>query len=83
MTRFDPFKAPFPRPARTSLTEGELDHWCARLVEVPDLRFAKVMRVRRAIATHAYDEAHILDRILGTLEDDVGILCRRNALPNF
>ena len=60
--------------------ETELERWCERMADVPDLRFAKVMRVRRAIATQAYDESQILDDILGTLENDIGILCRRDDL---
>lgn len=66
-------RRPFPDPS-------ELDYWRDRVASVPDLRMAKVMRVRRALATHSYDEEAILEKALATIQHEVGLLCRRDPL---
>lgn len=69
------------RSAAARLDEGELELWRERLAAVPDLRIAKIMRARRAIATDSYDEQAILDRTIDLIQDDVGIMCRAEFDP--
>ncbi len=65
------------------LGDRELAGWCNRVADVPDLRLAKVMRVRRAIGSNQYDEAAMLERTLGELEAELGALCRDGAADEW
>jgi hypothetical protein len=59
-----------------ALGEGELATWRDQVAAAPDLRLAKVMRVRRAIVANQYDEEAMLDRSLGQIHAEIGMLCR-------
>ena len=58
------------------LGDQDLDAWRERVANIPDLRLAKVMRIRRAIITHCYEEEAVLDKAIGNLHNDIGVLCR-------
>ena len=58
------------------LGDQDLDAWRERVANIPDLRLAKVMRIRRAIITHCYEEEAILEKAIGNLHNDIGVLCR-------
>jgi len=68
-----------PTPERTSRDSEDLARWKEHLDELPDLRLAKVMRLRRALASGSYDEEQALNRMLGRIENDLGVLCRGDA----
>ena len=58
------------------LGDQDLSAWRERVADIPDLRLAKVMRIRRAIITHCYEEEAVLEKAIGNLHNDIGILCR-------
>jgi hypothetical protein len=58
------------------LGDQDLDTWRERVANIPDLRLAKVMRIRRAIITHCYEEEAVLEKAIGNLHNDIGVLCR-------
>ena len=62
--------------APTPLPDEEMVRWKEHLADVPDLRLAKVMRLRRAIASDSYDEESALERMLGSIQSELGVLCR-------
>ena len=59
------------------IDEDELAFWKERLSTIPDLRWAKVMRLRRAIHTGGYDESMSINKMLLRVDQDLAILCRR------
>ena len=60
----------------TGLGANEFDRLRELMADVPDLRLAKVMKVRRAIATRSYNEDASLTRSLPIIENEIGVLCR-------
>ena len=50
-----------------------------RLRELPDLRLNKVVAVRSEIELGTYDGEALIDALLRRLENDMGVLCRREA----
>ena len=66
--------------ARTSASDTPMAEWLERVADVPDLRMAKVMRLRRAINSQSYDEGAIIDKVLSLVENEVGVLSRRDLL---
>ena len=62
--------------AATGLDAGELEHWRDLAADTPDLRMAKIMRIRRAIISQEYDEEPRIERMLGMIQRDLTILCR-------
>jgi hypothetical protein len=58
------------------LSDRELAQWKTRLADIPDLRLAKIMRLRRAIAANSYDEEMALERMLENIQNELGVLCR-------
>ncbi len=63
---------------RPNIDEDELAFWKERLSAIPDLRWAKVMRLRRAIHTNGYDEATSIDKMLQRIDQDLAMLCRES-----
>ncbi len=61
---------------RQNIDEDELAFWKERLSAIPDLRWAKVMRLRRAIHTNGYDESTSIDKMLRRIDQDLAMLCR-------
>lgn len=57
------------------LSPAEVDRWCEQAAAVPDIRLTKVMRIRRAIVTRAYDEDAGLEQSLDVIRDELGVLC--------
>ena len=62
------------------LEPTDLDGWKARLADLPELRWAKVARVRRAIVTDRYETDLVLDVTADGLQSEIGILCREGDL---
>ncbi|GJM23666.1 MAG: hypothetical protein DHS20C16_00810 [Phycisphaerae bacterium] len=60
---------------RQNIDEDELAFWKDRLSAIPDLRWAKVMRLRRAIHTNGYDESTSIDKMLRRIDQDLSVLC--------
>ncbi|NOX58741.1 MAG: hypothetical protein GXP29_07785 [Planctomycetes bacterium] len=60
------------------IDEDELALWKERLDVIPDLRWAKVMRLRRAIHTDSYDESTSIDKMLSRVDQDLSMLGRRS-----
>ncbi len=60
---------------RPNIDEDELAFWKERLNAIPDLRWAKVMRLRRAIHTNGYDESTSIDKMLRRIDQDLEMLC--------
>ena len=60
---------------RQNIDEDELAFWKERLSAIPDLRWAKVMRLRRAIHTNGYDESTSIDKMLRRIDQDLAMLC--------
>lgn len=56
------------------IDEDELAFWKERIHAVPDLRWAKVMRLRRAIHTNGYDESASIDKMLLRVDQDLSVL---------
>lgn len=56
------------------IDEDELAFWKERVHAVPDLRWAKVMRLRRAIHTNGYDESASIDKMLVRVDQDLSVL---------
>jgi hypothetical protein len=61
---------------------GELELWKTRLADLPELRWAKVARVRRAIVTDRYESDLVLDVTVDGLQSEIGILCREGDLDS-
>jgi hypothetical protein len=51
--------------------------WVERAAGLPDLRWDKVAAVREDLSRDRYEVTSRLDRILGELHNEVGVLCRR------
>ena len=60
-----------PRPFET-------EFWVARLRDLPDVRWEKVMQVRRTLSLNTYDRDGMLEAVLGPLANELGVLCRRD-----
>jgi hypothetical protein len=65
---------------RQNIDEDELAFWKERLSAIPDLRWAKVMRLRRAIHTNGYDESTSIDKMLRCIDQDLSMLCRDSEI---
>lgn len=72
-----------PRKPRSLLRQGQtascspVAYWQQRLRDLPDLRWAKVDRARRALESGAYDAEEASDAVLASLANEIGVLCRR------
>lgn len=65
---------PDAKNPRNIIDEDELAFWKERIHAVPDLRWAKVMRLRRAIHTNGYDESASIDKMLVRVDQDLSVL---------
>lgn len=61
---------------RAAMGDARLSRWVDRVQRLPDLRWDKVMRVRRALESNAYDPDALLDAALLPLGQDLGVTCR-------
>lgn len=72
-----------PRKPRSPLRQGRTEsrspvaYWEQRLRELPDLRWTKVARARRALESGVYDAEEASDAVLASLANEIGVLCRR------
>ncbi len=64
-------------PARR-IDPAELAFWRRRLDEIPELRWDKVVSIRKAIGRDRYDTSQGIEGILAILGNEVGVLCRRD-----
>jgi hypothetical protein len=61
---------------------SELTAWTAKLEDVPDFRWERVVAIREAIRNDEYDLEVRIEAMLALVENDVGVLCRReNCCP--
>ena len=67
-------------PEKPRDLKRNLKYWQERITDIPDLRLAKVLRVRRAIITNYYDEEAILNKVIRRIQNEVGVLCRKENL---
>ena len=66
---------PEPEPSPSSATPADP----ARLGDRPELRWEKVVRVRRALTSGVYAVEAALDAILEPLAAELGLVCRDDA----
>ena len=59
------------------LNPTELEFWKQRLHDIPDLRWDKVVSIRKAIHRDRYDSGQRINGTLAMLGNEVGVLCRR------
>jgi len=59
------------------LNQTELESWKKRLNDMPDLRWDKVVSIRKAIHRDRYDSGQRINGMLAMLANEVGVLCRR------
>lgn len=69
--------------ARSRAHAAMLDRFRALLREVPDLRLQKVLRCRRRLAQGRYDRLDVIERTVDRMENDVGVLMRRDPLAEL
>lgn len=64
------------QPATTPLlTPDELAHWHARACAAPDVRLARVLRIRRAIIAQDYEDDARIDYVVDAISDDLTDSC--------
>jgi hypothetical protein len=66
-------------PAR-QIDPPELEFWKRRLDDIPDLRWDKVVSIRKAICRDRYDTNEGIEGMLAMLGNEVGVLCRRENM---
>ena len=67
-----------PEAGHSQLDTRELSSLRRRLLDLPDLRFEKVLSVRKALRNGTYDSDALVDTLVQRIEDDIGVLCRRD-----
>jgi anti-sigma28 factor (negative regulator of flagellin synthesis) len=65
------------QPTGVPNTPEDLEAWKERLKDIPDLRWERVLELRAAIDNGEYDVDARVNDLLSRVENDVGVLCRR------
>ncbi|MHC4063034.1 MAG: hypothetical protein ACYSUI_00820 [Planctomycetota bacterium] len=66
-----------PLPPLVDPGAPSVEHWKQRVRNLPDLRWTKVVRARQSLQSGAYEREVLLDAVLASLANDIGVLCRR------
>ena len=56
---------------------AEAEFWATRLRSLPDVRWEKVMQVRRTLRLNTYETDGMLEAVLAPLAEELGVLSRR------
>lgn len=63
-------------PVRHKPNPAEAELWATRLRSLPDVRWEKVMRVRRTLNLNTYETDGMLEAVLAPLANELGVLSR-------
>ena len=55
----------------------EARRWTGRVRNLPDVRWHKVVQVRRTLGLDTYGTEGVLEAVLAPLANELGVLCRR------